>query len=273
MNTRGLIHRSALRPGLACLAVALLLAACQPAAPASPTPPAAETAAPAEPTSTAESEPAPALSLDLSGAAEEWTLETLPASEGLAESPWRGPLPEHRAITLQGYPVTGHKMQAQIFIYPLEDYHAVSEAAAQAAGDLQTLLESGAAPADLPFLPPMNARQVMRAGFMELDFQNGRGVRYLTWYSQGPGRINNAEMFYTFQGITADGAYYVSAILPVTHPDLPASPEVFAEDEGQLADYPAYLVETVAFLDAQPGASFTPDLTALDALIQSLGVR
>ena len=100
-----------------------------------------------------------------------------------------------------------------------------------------------------------------------VDFQNGSGVRFVTQYAQARVTLNNYEMFYTYQGLTSDGAYYVAAILPVSHPTLAAEAESIDEVE-----FGTYLDETVARLDAQAGASFTPDLGLLDALFRSLEV-
>jgi hypothetical protein len=43
-------------------------------------------------------------------------------------------------------------------------------------------------------------------------------VRFITQYSQAALPVSNDSAFYAFIGITDDGAYLVSATLPVTHP-------------------------------------------------------
>ena len=98
-------------------------------------------------------------------------------------------------------------------------------------------------------------------------------MAYLTQFNQGPVKINNANLFYTFQGLTADGKFYVVAVLPVTHPELPDGEPVFSDNPEELSQYPAYLAETAAWLEQQPAASFTPDLAKLDALVQSILVQ
>ena len=55
---------------------------------------------------------------------------------------------------------------------------------------LQNQLEE----ATLPFLPLFNSKQMMHSQVEYLDFKNGKGVRYLTQYAQGPLAINNAEL-------------------------------------------------------------------------------
>lgn len=269
------ITRNSLSIGLvACAAFVLLLGACQPAVVSpNPTPePATASALPEQPTAAAP-EPAQEASgevvLNLSGVAQDQTVKTVAAVSADAGGPYWEILPQHQRITLQGYPVTDHLLQPQIFVYPVAELAAFNEGAGQMAVDLQALLESQQPAERMPFLPLFNAAQVMHAQTEFLDFQNGRGVRYLTQFDQAPLPINNTELIYTFQGLTDDGQTYVAAVLPVTHPDLPASAQLAAE----LSDFAAYLAQTVAWLEQQPSASFTPDLAQLDALIQSLEVK
>ena len=125
----------------------------------------------------------------------------------------------------------------------------------------------------MPFLPMFNAAQVLNAQVEYLDFKNGRGVRFLTQYDQGPLPINSYELFYTFQGLTNDGQYYIAAILPVTHPDLPSTSQVSQQDTSLYEDFPAYLDQTTDWLNQQPASAFTPDLEKLDAMLQSMEIK
>ena len=43
-----------------------------------------------------------------------------------------------------------------------------------------------------------------------LDFQDGSGIRYLMSYQQEGSENTSKELFYTYQGLTTDGTYYVS---------------------------------------------------------------
>jgi hypothetical protein len=80
------------------------------------------------------------------------------------------------------------------------------------------------------------------------------------------------ELFYTFQGFTNDGAYYVAAFFPLTTTVLP---DTITEGDWTVireteASYTAYLSETVTILDHLPPTKFTPDLSRLDAVLTSL---
>ena len=85
-------------------------------------------------------------------------------------------------MTLQGYPVSDHSMQPQIFIYPAGDLAPANETAGKMAAGLQALLQTRQAGDELPFLPLINAKQVMHPQVQYLDFKNGNGVRFLTQF-------------------------------------------------------------------------------------------
>ncbi len=164
-------------------------------------------------------------------------------------------------------------MKPQIFIYPVADMPEFNTAAASIASDLKSLLEDRQIKDYLPFLPMYNAAQVMHSQVEYLEFTNGSGVRFLTQFDQAPLPINNTELIYTFQGLTSDGKYYVAAVFPIIHADLPDTNQANAQTQSDLEEFPTYLAETVAWLEQQPDTSFTPDLSVLDALIQSIEVK
>jgi hypothetical protein len=266
MNTQR-SNRTALCGLLA--AALLLLTACQfptLAAHSQPTQPAEPPAPPASQT------PAD-ITLDYTAAAQNVTIETVPAQPASADGPYWEAAPQYRLVTLQGYPVASHALKPQIFIYPVSELAAANENAGKVTAELQTLLQSRQAGDRLPFLPLVNAAQMMHVQMQYLDSENGQGVRYLTQFSQGLNPINNSELIYTFQGLTSDGKYYIAAVLPVTYPELPASNAPDDQPAGMLDDYPAYIANTVSLLDQQTANSFTPDLDQLDALIRSLEIQ
>jgi hypothetical protein len=75
----------------------------------------------------------------------------------------------------------------------------------------------------IPFLPLLNAAQDLQAQVTYLDFDGGSGVRFITHYGQEPRPYVNDELLYTFQGLSADGRYYVSVTFPINAAILPAS--------------------------------------------------
>lgn len=240
----------------------------------SPVPPtaaptAAPTAPPTQPSVTSTGE----ITFDYSALAQDLTVETVPAQDASSGSPYWDILPQYQRVTLKGYPVTNHLLKPQIFIYPFSGLASANEGAGKIASDLQALLQSQQAGDHLPFMPLFNASQVIHAQVQYLDFKNGKGVRFLTQFDQAFLPINNYELIYTFQGLTSDGKYYIAAVLPVTNPELPASAQVDEQMIKEFSDFPGYISKMVTLLDGQPAGSFTPDLSKLDAMIQSIEVK
>jgi len=215
----------------------------------------------------------PQISLDFSGLSSGFAHETISAVQPNDESPYWEIMPEYRMFTLNGYPITNHLMKPQIFIYPVSELASYNPGAAQIADDLRSLIENQNVGELMPFLPMYNAAQVMHAQVKFIDFQNGRGVRFLTQFDQAPIPLNNYELIYTFQGITVDGLYYVAAVFPVTQADLPADDKVSFDEKYTVDQFVVDMAASIEILETQPISSFTPDLSVLDKLIQSLGIN
>jgi hypothetical protein len=201
---------------------------------------------------------------------EEWVGEV----SDTENHPYWEVLPAHLRLTLDSYLIGDHLFVPQIFVYPVEELVAINEGAAQNVASLQSLLQSPQEITPMPLLPLFNAGQMLHVQVQYLDFQTGQGVRYLTMLSQGLNPINNYELIYSYQGLTNDGRYYVAVILPVHHADLPPDSSVTSiEPATYTDDYPAYLEDIVTMLNLQSADTFSPDLTALDAMISSLLVQ
>jgi hypothetical protein len=130
-------------------------------------------------------------------------------------------------------------------------------------------------PGQFPALLTEPSNQLMRAGLRYVNFQNGSGIRYLTEYGEQPWPVDGTLLFYTYQGITADGAYYVSAVLPVTHPGLEGDDGFtkLSEDTAKFeANYPAYVDYVQKQLNTELPTAFNPNLASLDAMMKSLSI-
>jgi hypothetical protein len=185
--------------------------------------------------------------------------------------PW-GVIPNMIELTLTGYPVENQYHDPIVRIYPVADFVALDPHIQTIVDDLQALLASqDPNPASIPFVPIFNAAQMMQAQVTYLDFRNGKGVRFITQYGQAALLINNDSAFYAFIGITDDGAYLVSATMPITHPlffpDMLTEPaegwQTFAEN------LETYLSKKETDLLTQPADSFFPHLTPLDEMMAS----
>lgn len=188
---------------------------------------------------------------------------------------WMGPSPENIRVALQGYALPQAWIEPQMLVYPIQDYAVINAPAGEMAGRLDAVMRAVEIKEDsMPFLPFWNAGQVFYSRPEIKPFQNGRGVRYLTCYAQALVKIDTACLFYTFQGLTSDGKYYVSAIFPVglaalNTPELQARFDEVMSDPGK---YEAYLTEINQVLASANPDAFTPKLSDLDALAASLSV-
>lgn len=162
-------------------------------------------------------------------------------------------------------------IQPQIFIFPTLAYAAINTQAGERIEALRTLLEMGSFPVDqeLPVLPLFNSAQDIRVHVASLEFHGGRGLRFITRYSQEAAPVVNPDLFYTFQGLTADGSLYVAAFFPLYIPSLPDQAQVddwVAFNQG----YQDYLADISSNIELLGPDDLEPDLETLDALIRSI---
>jgi hypothetical protein len=208
----------------------------------------------------------------------------LPRVEGDDAGPWEL-TPGHIQLMLEGYVLREKFHQPQIFVYPAQAYAEMYPAAFESIHRLDNILYGPGAPVSieqLPLVPFFNAGQVFASNIQVISFQNGQGVRFLTEYTQYAASANNHDLFYHFQGLTRDGAYYIIAILPVTAPGLAETSDAAAalplggvpypDIADPNADFQGYYIAVAALLDATSPESFAPALGQLDAFIQSMQV-
>lgn len=121
----------------------------------------------------------------------------------------------------------------------------------------------------LPFLPIFPAAQVIRARAAYVDTATVTGISYVTVFRQDAFPFFGNEFLYTFQGLSADGAYYVSAIFRLNTALFPMDTPADFDYEAFVQNMNTYFAESVATLNGAAPEAFAPSLTTLDALIQS----
>jgi hypothetical protein len=221
-----------------------------------------------------------------SALAKEYLAETVPALplEEKTDKP-DGVAPQHIVITLRdSYAGRLHREPSsmyalpQISIFPTSDpsdsrFDEEFPTVRSAVNDLDKLLGRRAGPPaeSIPFLPWADERQVFVGRKRLIRFRDGRGVLFLTQYDQEQSPINNEFLVYTFQGLTDDNAWYVSAVFPVTAPGIPASGRI-DNAEAFRAGYEEYVKQVTEKLNKLPAKKFTPDLVLLEEIIRSLKV-
>jgi hypothetical protein len=136
------------------------------------------------------------------------------------------------------------------------------------------LLTFSAGRNDIPDLSPGVAPLTL-AQRQYLDFKSGSGYRFLSAYAQMDVSVNNGNLRYRYQGLTADENYLVDVTFAV---DAPANPPRYVRidaptDTEEFEHSRDYGEQVAVFYDAIAPEAFTPSLLDLDALIASIEVR
>ena len=210
--------------------------------------------------------------------------EQFSRNEGSEVAPW-DVTPGHIQINLEGYLLQGKFHQPKIYVYPATSYAEMYTGAFESVRRLDNILYSPDAPnlsEPLPAVPFFIAQQVFASNIQAISFLDGGGVRFLTEYAQYPASVNNHDLFYNFQGLTRDGNYYIIAILPITAPVLaetsdggaviPPGGVPYPDITSPNPDIQNYYASVSDLLDSLPPDAFSPTLSKLDALIQSIQV-
>jgi hypothetical protein len=194
--------------------------------------------------------------------------------------------PAHLRFNFDGEPLApwvNPSFERQLLIYPVAAYRQLFQTAGlfdvdQQVKTLRRLLDErpqdGEKP--LPLLPPLGqASPDLTAQVKYLDFKGGSGVRFIARFTQKARPCSNEEIFYTFQGLTADGRYYVALFYPISTWTLPDNTDTLAPEEVTkiTANYQAYREQIQKDLNALNPADFTPDLSTLDAMVASLEIE
>jgi hypothetical protein len=118
-----------------------------------------------------------------------------------------------------------------------------------------TVADDGAG-ADLPYLPVEAAPQTLRARMAYVDTDALAGISYVTAFSFDASPFTRSDFHYVFQGVSADGEWYVAADWIVTAPTFPRKLRPRDQRVGtSQARYARYLRDAVSRLEAAPGSS------------------
>ena len=211
---------------------------------------------------------------ELGQAAQGENLAAIPASEGPALG---GASPAAIRFLFDGAKAEDYfnPRLAQVLVYKADEWAKLDPSIAQSITALKTLLAAkpGTIAGSIPVLPLIPAQQVFHAQTHYLDFQNGLGVGFVTYYAQAPMPVTTDQPFYTFQGLTNDGQYYVSVFYPVTTALLPATSTMDGPTYDAWAkNYETYLADLTAQLNGLLPAAYTPDLTLVQELVKSVEI-
>jgi len=191
-------------------------------------------------------------------------------------NPSLGAMPAHSKYILETYALGGSLHQPQVLVFEAEGYGQYSELTR----GVITALRSPEVIASRP-LPNALYAGPFAGQIEDLKFRNGTGLRYLTQAGQAPEPIHNEGLFYFFQGVTTDGAYYIAAVLPTSAEFLVknADPTSPLPDGGIAFDYerfetlPEYFEAISTKLNVTGADGFAPSLAILDAFVESFLIQ
>jgi hypothetical protein len=200
-----------------------------------------------------------------------------------AEQTMFGLTPGYQRFTFVGFPAVGNIQSPQLFILPVSEFPDEQQIYSQRLNQLQTWLamhpelKAAAEPGGqnpLPILPVLNAAQTIVSHPQYINFVNGEGLRYITFYSQGPEPITANDLFYSFAGISEDGNYVVAATFPLYAAFLPEGRTAYeiADYESFALNYQSYLDGLLLQIEVIDESAYTPQIQLLDALITSINV-
>jgi hypothetical protein len=175
-------------------------------------------------------------------------------------------------------------LNRQMLILPIAEYRALYDSRPddQAAfdkivADMQNLLAARpvTVSGEIPFLPQVGASQALKTRLAYLDFEGGSCVRFIAAYRQDVSPFTDADTFYTCQGLSSDGKYWVSFTAPIASTALPANadrvtPAMQKEIE---ADYAGYVARTEEAINRLGVRNFRPFLNRLDNVVKSLTIK
>ena len=209
--------------------------------------------------------------------------QTTAARAGLLGTPPDGPVeyfydvPDFILLELEPQQDTPTTQPARLLIQPIRDeggqwwgnYPAPVQGAL---AELEMQLDEQPAASPLPLF------DAVRPQFRYVEFGNGRGLRQVGLISAGPGllTITNDELFYLYEGVTADGRYWVQFQYPLTVDGLPSWASLEYADPATLygaQDQASYFQAGMETLAALHPSAFTPDLRQLDLMMQTLFVN
>jgi heat shock protein HslJ len=193
-------------------------------------------------------------------------------------------IPDHIQVAFEGTGAgEGSPGVPAIYIIPVEAYSALWKAAGdpgvrENVAKLEQIIAGESEPPPSTGVPILPYEQVggvadlfVQGKFLEIG--QGHGLRFVSRFPQGPSPVtrDDPSLFYTFQGMSADGRYLVAFFYPVTTGKLPGSDEVSDAERTEADSNPdAYLEEKTAELNKLAASDWEPDLRILDGAISSL---
>jgi heat shock protein HslJ len=136
--------------------------------------------------------------------------------------------------------------------------------------DLSSFMTVSDTANELPYLPVVVGIPVIHARARFVDTSAVSGISYVTAFRLNVSPLFNQDFFYTFQGLSSDGTHYVSAVFPVNAAMFPSEYPADFDFAAFAEQFDQYLTDSTAQLNDAAPEDFTPSLTTLDAMVQTM---
>jgi hypothetical protein len=186
-------------------------------------------------------------------------------------APWEV-APEHTEISLSGYPLSGTQLTSMIYVYPIERYTEMQpDTFPGVISDLKQFIDTGNADV-MPYVPFVNAGALIKARVNVYQNDQIQGGSIVTQFAQSWYPINNQMMFYTFQGMTKDGKYYINITMPITQQSMQANGDDIpgGDFEAFGNNYEQYLDTIRPVLNDAAPESFTPNIDLMQKIVEGI---
>jgi hypothetical protein len=122
---------------------------------------------------------------------------------------------------------------------------------------------------NLPYVPVLTHGQIIHARAHYIETENVKGIAYILQVNAAAEPFLSNSFWYTFQGISSDGEYYINATFKLTTDLFPLEtggefdPAAFSEN------LESYYSESISILNAAAPDDFSPSLSEIDEMIES----
>jgi hypothetical protein len=120
---------------------------------------------------------------------------------------------------------------------------------------------------NLPYVPVLTHGQIIRARAHYIETEDVTGIAYILQVNAAAEPFLSNSFWYTFQGISNDGEYYINATFKLTTGLFPLETGSDFDPAAFSENLESYYAESIAVLNAAAPEDFSPTLAEIDELI------
>jgi hypothetical protein len=197
------------------------------------------------------------------------------------EQPYWSVAPQHIEFSFENFasgpdPLSGNPVWAELKIFPAIEYELIT-------GDsIESIRAAIETPGDDQLrkivAPPLNAGLIFTTEPQVIEFNGGKGIRYLAHFAQNFNPMADQGIIYVFGGLTDDDRTFIRAAFALNSTLVPdwnfyLDEEAFDYDAFLVAYHGEYLPAAKFMYENAPVSTFTPNLDALDAMMASFSIN